>query len=180
MNDAAESPSDLVPAPRVVGRSHLTRWIRDHTADLERFLARRNVMPSDINDICQEVFLRLLRFDRAEMVNNPPAYLYRVAANVAHDFRLRIPQWESLDSSEASRVPSGSTPDELADSDGRRRALMNALRNLPPMPRAALALQMQEDLSHEEIAQRLGISRRAVRKAVGRGHELIRQALAKG
>jgi RNA polymerase sigma-70 factor (ECF subfamily) len=155
-------------------------WARDYAEDLQRFLAKRRVIESDIKDICQEVYLRLLRFDRAEAIRNPAAYLFRVAANVAHDFNLRKPKWAPLDAEDLNAMPADSRAEDLADSISRNRTLFRALDALPPLPRAALALQAREDLSHEEIARRLGISRRAVRKAVTRGHELLRAALTKG
>jgi RNA polymerase sigma factor (sigma-70 family) len=152
-------------------------WVQDYTGDLERFLAKRSIIASDIKDICQEVYLRLLRFDRTEMVKNPAAYLYRVAANVAHDFRLRQPQWAPLDAQELDRIEGDASAEDLAEVAARHRALFEALKALPALPRAALTLQAQEDLAHAEIAQRLGISQRAVRRAIQRGHALLREAL---
>jgi RNA polymerase sigma factor (sigma-70 family) len=162
------------------GASEVALWARDYAEDLQRFLAKRRVIQSDIKDICQEVYLRLLRFDRGEAIRNPAAYLFRVAANVAHDFNLRKPKWAPLDTEDLDAIPADSGAEDLAETVARRRTLFRALDTLPPIPRAALALQAREDLSHEEIAQRLGISRRAVRKAVTRGHELLRAVLNKG
>jgi RNA polymerase sigma factor (sigma-70 family) len=159
--------------------AQLVHWARDYAEDLKRFLGKRRLIDSDIKDVCQEVYLRLLRFDRAEAVKNPPAYLFRVAANVAHDFKLRKPEWAPLDEQDPNTMRSDLTTEELADTTARHRTLFRAIETLPPLPRAALALQAREDLSHQEIAERLGISRRAVRKAVTRGHELLRAALTK-
>lgn len=154
-------------------------WARDYAEDLKRFLAKRRFIESDIKDVCQEVYLRLLRFDRIATVKNPAAYLFRVAANVAHDFRLRRQDWAPLEDQDLNNLSSNLTAEELAVTAARHSVLLKAIENLPPLPRATLALQLKEDISHEEIANRLGISRRAVRKAVARGHELLRAALIK-
>lgn len=159
--------------------AQVARWARDYALDMQRFLAKRRLIESDIKDVCQEVYLRLLRFDRVEAVKNPAAYLFRVAANVAHDFKLRKPEWAPLEAEDLNSLPSDVSTEDLADLTARQRTLFQAIDRLPPVPRAALALQTLEELSHEEIANRLGISRRAVRKAVTRGHELLRGMLTR-
>jgi RNA polymerase sigma factor (sigma-70 family) len=156
----------------------LARWVREYAADLERFLAKRRIVESDIHDICQEVYLRLLRFERTEIIQNPHAYLFRVAANVAHDFNLRKRQWTALESEQLDELLG--TPDSalMSDEAHRSRILAAVLAQLPPLPRAALALLAQEDLTYEEIAARLGVSRRVVKRAVARGYALARESLA--
>ena len=42
-----------------------------------------------MDDAAQEVFLRLLRYDRGELVENPQAYLFKVATNVAAEWSIR-------------------------------------------------------------------------------------------
>ncbi len=39
----------------------------------------------DLDDIAQEVFLRLLRYERTEQAEHPQAYLFTIASNVAAD-----------------------------------------------------------------------------------------------
>jgi RNA polymerase sigma-70 factor (ECF subfamily) len=157
----------------------LAAWARDFEADLQRFLAKRRLVQSDIQDVCQEVYLRLLRFDRTEVIKNPAAYLFRVAANVAHDFRLRQAEWVALEE-EHLQAPAGDpTPEESFEASLRHRRLMEILKRLPALPRAALTLQVREELSYEAIAERLGISHRAVKRAVLRGHAMVREALRK-
>jgi len=168
---------DADPVPANPSSLNIARWVRDYAEDLQRFLAKRRFIESDIPDVCQEVYLRLLRFARPEVVKNPAAYLFRVAANVAHDYKLRQPQWTSLATQELDQLESDSSAEEAAEAAARRRAVFQALEKLPALPRAALALQAREDISLEQIARRLGTSRRAVRKAITRGHELMRAAL---
>ncbi len=47
------------------------------------------VSGADVNDVAQEVFLRLLRYDRAELIEYPQAYLFKMAANVANEWAIR-------------------------------------------------------------------------------------------
>jgi RNA polymerase sigma factor (sigma-70 family) len=153
------------------------RWAREYAADLHRFLSKRRFIESDIKDVCQEVYLRLLRFDRSEVIQNPMAYLFRVAANVAHDFRLRQEQWTPLESDQLEEPAPDPGPDQVLDTEYRNRQLAEMLAALPPLSRAALVLHSQEELTYEEIAARLGVTRRVVKRAMARGYALARESL---
>lgn len=159
----------------------VAQWARAYADDLKRFLAKRRLIESDIKDICQEVYLRLLRFERSQVIQNPHAYLFRVAANVAHDFKLRRPQWASLESEQLENVAGDDHPDPeaVAEAAYRSRCLMQVMSELPPLPRAAIALQFYDGLSYTQIAERLGVSQRVVKRAIARGFALMRAALAK-
>jgi RNA polymerase sigma factor (sigma-70 family) len=153
------------------------RWAHDYSEDLRRFLAKRRFIESDIKDVCQEVYLRLLRFDRGEVIQNPLAYLYRVAANVAHDFRLRKPPWDPLEATQLDQPTGEPGPEQLTDAVYRNHCLATILASMPALPRAALVLHSQHDLTYEEIAARLGVTRRMVKRAIARGYALARDGL---
>lgn len=157
--------------------SRLAHWAAEYAEDLQRFLAKRGLLAADRKDVCQEVYLRLLRFDRTEIVANPQAYLFRVAANVAHDFNLRQRRRLPLDSQSFDETESAPGPEEIAEAASRKKRITQALESLPPLARAAIALQAREDLTYEDIAQRLGASRRTVKRAIARGYALMRIAL---
>src|SRR5690242_4699598 len=61
-----------------------------YRSKLERFLARRAYQPHDAGDLAQEVYMRLLRFPPERVIDQPQAYLYRIASNVVHDFNMRV------------------------------------------------------------------------------------------
>jgi RNA polymerase sigma factor (sigma-70 family) len=151
-------------------------WAREYAADLQRFLSKRRFVESDIKDVCQEVYLRLLRFERTEVVQNPLAYLFRVAANVAHDFRLRQAQWSPLDPAQLDEPAPEPGPEQQLEIEHRNRRLAEILATLPALSRAALVLHSQEELTYEEIAARLGVTRRVVKRAISRGYALVRAA----
>src|ERR1700677_2514734 len=105
-------------------------WAREYAADLHRFLSKRRFIESDIKDVCQEVYLRLLRFERTEVIQNPMAYLFRVAANVAHDFRLRQVQWTPLEGEQLEEPAPDPGPEQLLDTEYRNRRLAEMLAAL--------------------------------------------------
>jgi len=182
MTDRSTSPPGPIPAAAHPTTAHASPgiggWAREYAADLHRFLSKRRFIESDIKDVCQEVYLRLLRFERTEVIQNPMAYLFRVAANVAHDFRLRQAQWIPLEAEQLEEPATEPGPEQLLDIEYRNRRLAEMLATLPPLSRAALVLQSQEELTYEEIAARLGVTRRVVKRAIARGYALAREALA--
>ena len=71
-------------------QNRLVEWFRRWRTPLRRFLASRNaVRPADFDDVAQEVFLRLLRYDAAQIVEHPQAYLFKMASNVAAEWSIR-------------------------------------------------------------------------------------------
>jgi DNA-directed RNA polymerase specialized sigma24 family protein len=62
-------------------KRRLTDWFHQWRVPLRRFLVgRRGVPAADVDDVAQEVFLRLVRYEKTELVDHPQAYLYKVAA----------------------------------------------------------------------------------------------------
>jgi RNA polymerase sigma factor (sigma-70 family) len=170
----AAKRSTIAQAPPGIGG-----WAREYAADLHRFLRKRQFVESDIKDVCQEVYLRLLRFERTEVIQNPLAYLFRVAANVAHDFRLRQVQWSPLEAEQLEAPTPEPGPDQILDTEYRNLRLAEMLATLPPLSRAALVLHSQEELTYEQIAARLGVTRRVIKRAIARGYQLARESLMK-
>ncbi len=154
-------------------------WAQDYAEDLKRFLAKRRLIEADIKDVSQEVFLRLLRFERPAVVENPLAYILRVAANVSHDFRLRQARWEPLEAARPEMLEDERSVEQPTEDAFRARRVEDALARLPPVMRAVLALQSREDLTYAEIAVRLGITRRSVKRAIENGYAALRDSLAR-
>jgi RNA polymerase sigma factor (sigma-70 family) len=60
-----------------------------------------------------------------------------------------------------------------------REALMRAIENLPAGCREVLVLRNQEELSHRQIADRLGIATSTVEKHLARALRLLREELTR-
>jgi RNA polymerase sigma-70 factor (ECF subfamily) len=139
---------------------------------LRRYLSSRlRNQWSDVSDLEQEVFLRILRVG-PESIRNPAAYVMTVAGHVLHQHILRkavMP--ESLDAlgDLIDRQTIGH-PDPAPQVDAQRRlqALDRALDGLAPNVRASLVMSVRYGMTHDEIAARLGVSAPMVRKYLGK------------
>jgi RNA polymerase sigma-19 factor, ECF subfamily len=150
--------------------------------ELHRYLMRRRGRVQDLDDIKQEVYMRLLRMDQAECVREPLAYLYTVAAHVVADYTIaeRQQQHVTADTNaleDWGNDPDKALPDDLAERVSLERQVEQALKELPRLQAQVLVLHYQEGLTLEEIAKRTGLSATSVDKYVTRGKARMRALL---
>ena len=148
-------------------------------AELHRFLMRRLQSSQHAQDLAQEAYLRLLRVERAELVRQPRAYLYRIAANLILEFRLRAHREPIVFDSDALAEAAEQISEAPAD-EGERAAdaqqIELILDQLPPLYRAIFVLRKRDGLSYQEIAEQLEISVHTVKKYLARAVAKCRYA----
>lgn len=156
----------------------VTHLATDHGDDLRRFIARRT-RAADAGDLAQEVYVRLLRFARTDLIRNPEAYLYRVASNLLHEYEINrradeagLRRWGEEQATEAQFAMDASGPEVGAAAEVRA-----ALDELPEHHRAVLVLHRHEGLTYDEIGARLGISPSTVKKYLRLGLRHCRERL---
>lgn len=136
---------------------------------LLRYLARHlKQHPDEIEDVAQDALLRLYRAGGAEPIDNPEAYLVRIASNLVRDRHRRRQPVFGLDAvaeerfdSIAGEVPG---PDRVYEDNRRLEVFLGLLDELPPRCREVFLLQRFEGLTYGAIAHRLGISVSGVEK----------------
>lgn len=159
------------PQPALPADDHhlfVTDIAAKHGRRLRRFLAARLRNASDVGDLAQEVFLRLLRVERHDQIRCPEAYLLTIASHVLHQHALdgaTVP--EPVDITEAlvdARLAEENDPVAQLHLERRLEALDRALARLSPKTRAVFVLQRRDGHTIDEIAARLDISRAMVKK----------------
>jgi RNA polymerase sigma factor (sigma-70 family) len=151
------------------GHAHIDHLFREHNDALVRFLSARLGSYQDAREVAQEAYVRLLNLDRPGAASFLKALLYKTAANLAID-RLRHQrlvtshQRASSSSPDLFASPADAAPAALDDIC----ILSQALGELPPPCRSAFLMSRVESLDSSEIAIRLGVTDRAVRKYIAR------------
>jgi RNA polymerase sigma-70 factor (ECF subfamily) len=155
------------------------RVLAEIGADLLRFLARRVRNRADARDVAQEAYVRLLRLDRKELIRDPLPYVYRLAANLVHEFELkrraddaRLTRWTQERALEEP-IPVESSAEALA----LRARIDEALDQLSPNCRAVVILHRRDGMTYDEIATRLNISPSMVKKYLAAGLRQCRSHL---
>lgn len=149
---------------------------------LRRYLRRRLRRQVDLDDLAQEVYLRLLRIKDEKQVmrvREPMAYVYSVAAHVLADWNEATDQCiehgVDLDAAEHELDRSSDTSlDDPAEGVARREYLEKIFEALPPVQAAALLLLERDGLSYEQIAGKLNLSVGMVHYHITRARARIR------
>jgi RNA polymerase sigma factor (sigma-70 family) len=140
---------------------------------IARFLSARLGSKDDAEDVLQELYLKLNRIDSSQEVHDPAAYLFRMALNLAHDFRrersrarVRDNAWVGARYLMAGSELVANIPSAESGYHAKQRlaAIREVIDELSPQCRRVFFLHKFEGLSHKEIAQRLGISQSTVEK----------------
>lgn len=133
-------------------------------------------------DMTQETFFKTWDYMRAgNRLDNPKAFLYRVATNLVIDHARRRKE-ASLDDLKEK----GFDPVIEDEGTGRRadifekEAVLRALETLPQQYRDVVALRYIDDLTPREIALVLDLSVNNVSVRIHRGVEMLRARLNTG
>ena len=150
------------------------RLVAEYQPPFLNYLYRLVGDPAVAEDLVQEAFTRAWRA-RAQLVSvdNPRAWLYRIATNAARDHlrRRRLIAWLPLTSADARLNDSGF---EDASLEGER--VRRARLQLAPDYRIPLVLYTCQDFSVAEIAAALSISPDAVKQRLVRARQQLRDA----
>jgi RNA polymerase sigma factor (sigma-70 family) len=161
-------------------RSRLDSLARRYYAPLASFFRKRTRNAPEVQDLVQQVFLRLAQSRERGEIHNPDAYIFQTAANTLRDHyrhaavRTRYLN-ELLGTRDAAPADFSSERLILAREDLAR--LLVALRTLPERSRDVLMLRRFEGLRNAEIARLHNISVRSVEKHIAKALALLSHAL---
>ena len=151
----------ILPEDGLTGLDDFAKLVERHQSMVFRTLARLTGARDGLEDLAQEVFLRLFRamphFRKEAQVST---FLYRIIVNVVNDeFRRR--QQSRLgspieDEAHALEHPAPD-PAQLLERNQVQEAVDAALSRLNPRDRGILTLHYQEGRSYEEIAAILAV-----------------------
>ncbi|GGF63800.1 DNA-directed RNA polymerase sigma-70 factor [Azorhizobium oxalatiphilum] len=140
--------------------------IEAYYGELRSYASRKLGNAAAAEDVVQEACLRFASAP-GETIDNPRAWLYRVVGNLVIDQLRRERSFGHV-------VPQQPDDFEVADetvdlerqlvAKQRLALLAKAVEELPPRCRECFVLRRYDDLSQEEIANRMGISRNMVEK----------------
>lgn len=156
-------------------RRRIADWFRQWRSPLRKFLSGRHSLPvCDLEDVSQEVFLRLLRYDQVELIEHPQAYLFKMASNVAAEWSLRARARHPHDSQWLDDLLAEDAPQDAAQREASIQEVKRALETLDPRNREVLKLLYAEGLGYADIAARLGSTPRSVKRRVMKSYEKLR------
>ncbi|WP_419709498.1 sigma-70 family RNA polymerase sigma factor [Pseudomonas sp. NFX224] len=146
---------------------------RDHRGWLESWLRRRMGNACDAADLSQDTFLRLLASSqRIADLQEPRAYLMTVGKRLLSNFYKR----RSLEQAYLNAL--ASLPEDCVPSPEQRWLLLETLQaldelldGLPRAVRRAFLWSQLEGLSYQQIAERLSVSERTIKRYMAQAYE---------
>ena len=145
----------------------LTREARPIRRWLAAYFQRRAGNSSDVDDLVQDVFARIVARNSNEPIGNLHAYVLRVAANVLADRARRRSSRHADEHVEFDADLHGDVeidPERVLSGKEELHAATSALLSLPERTRTVFVLRRLEGWRFAEIARHLGISVSAVEK----------------
>ncbi len=158
--------------------------VRTYTSTVARLLTQMHAASADIDDLTQDVFLRVFRnLHHFRGQSSFSTWLYRITVNVFFDHRkkrqradIRLARLHGAMSDPAA-APAADDPFRAADEHLTAEAFARAVASLPEPFRDVVALREMDDLSYEEIAALTGITIGTVRSRLCRARARLRAVL---
>lgn len=189
--NASNAPAGASQAPAGAsladyGADETARWeklSRRFRAPLASYFSKRVRDVADVDDLIQDVFVRLLGRSREVEIARVEHYVFRTAENVlkdrarrdaTHCARAHEAYDETLHGAAASDAPS---PERVLIGRDRVRAFAAVLAEMPARRRTVFIMHRFEGLKYSEIAERLGLTMSAVEKHMLRAHAFIDQRM---
>ncbi|MCH9691307.1 MAG: RNA polymerase sigma factor [Gammaproteobacteria bacterium] len=167
-----------------VHRTLLEKLFLDHSQSLVRFVARIVRNTEDAEDIAQHAYLRLQKLSNNTNLDNPRAYLFQIANNLAVDQLRRgklhaaYVNQQQINERCDSDSASGPSPERVLAAKRRLQAIYDSMDNLPLKCRQAFLLHRVRGLSYSQIAREMHISVSSVEKYILQALKACRHNMA--
>jgi RNA polymerase sigma-70 factor (ECF subfamily) len=172
---------ELVAEARGGDLTAFDELVRRTYVDTYTLAVRLTGNEEDARDVVQEAYLRAWKGIRRFRGDSAfPTWMYRITANAAYTLvdrrrRRRTTHLDDVDEPIDRRLDA--QPDTLAESSAGMDHLSAALDQLPDTLRTLVILKDVYGLSHEAIADELGISVAAAKVRLHRGRKRLRELL---
>ena len=134
----------------------------------------------DAEDIVQITFSRYSEHQKREEIDNPRAFLYRTARNLAIDEirkrKVRLAHRESI-ANENEENLADLSPENVLFAQQQIEALKTLINKLPGIERRVLMMHRFENCSYSQIAQKTGMSETTIRRHVAKALERLHRGM---
>jgi RNA polymerase sigma-70 factor (ECF subfamily) len=163
--ESGRKDGDPCPAGGAMAATHLETWFVREVLPLEamlmQFLRHNWRDRSDIEDIRQEIYVRVCEAAEAETPRSAKSFVFAMARNLLIDLVRKenvVPIEAVADLDSLGIEIDMPLPDRAVMAKDELRKLQAALDKLPPRHREAVILGRIEGLTGRQIAQRMGIA----------------------
>lgn len=163
--------------------NELAAYFAEYRAEIYRFLMRVVECEHTAQDLTQDTYLRLIDHRQEHVIENPRAYIYRIANNLALDYlRAQKRRGPVLDHTELPEIideheSRTANPQNILLDQQQLALLDTVIQALPKTTQDVFIRSRFLGQTHEQIAKELGISKSWVEKKIIEALSQCRQAL---
>jgi len=174
MTEQPESPADGSRQQRDL----VARMFERFRVPLLRYLTDLLSRRDEAEDLVQETYLRLMQVETIE-TGRVRALIFKVATNLAYDrFRQRRARGPHGDDAALADLPAHEpAPERIVALEQGVEIVKRTLLELKPRCRQVFLLRASAELGYEEIARRLGISKRTAEREMQHALEVCQRRL---
>ena len=136
-----------------------------YRSKLYYYLLRHTKSSEIAEEIVIDIFMKLWKGrELADKIQEPSAFFHKVGYYKALDFLRKTARREQLKQVyiDRAKTEEEKLPDELLMDEEIKKLLIQAINQLPPQRKLIYQLSREKDLSHEQIAQVLNLSKSTV------------------
>jgi RNA polymerase sigma factor (sigma-70 family) len=159
------------------------REILAHDAMLLRYLLRAWRKKDEVHDLRQETYARVYEAALTSRPRSARSFLFTTAHHLMADRlrRERVVSIEAVADIDALNLSVDEiSAEQHVSARQELKLLARALDQLPPRCRKVMWLRRVEGLSQREVAERLGVSVKAVEQQVSKGSRLLAEYVLAG
>lgn len=152
--------------------SRVSRAFLESSIVLKKFLTRFLSNQQDIEDVVQEAYLRAYQAEKKKDIEQPKAFLFRIAKNIAlTELTKKSRQITDYieDSDPSVVIHNEHTVENEVESQQTLGMYCEAIAALPEKCRRVYLLRKVHGLSHKEIAERLDLTVSSTEKYLRHG-----------
>lgn len=176
---------DLERRRQQVTAQVLKQLFDEHAVPLRSFLAARLGSRADLDDIVQDVFLRLAKVSNLDerMTDDRGscrAYLFTIGSNLVMDLKRKqqVRSEYAQEKYELDREHAGeASPETILAARQDLAVIKTAILSMPPAWRKVFLLSRVELMSYRQIANQLGVSVKQIEKYMSKALKCIRDSV---
>lgn len=150
-------------------------------SDLLRYLIRAWPRRAEVEDLRQEIYLRVYQAARGSRPQSSRGFLFKTAQHLLVDRirRERIVSIEATGDIEALNVLVDEiSPEQRVVARQELKRLSRAFDSLPPRCREVIWMRRVLEVSQKDVAEQLGVQEKAIEKQVARGVRLLAEHMS--
>lgn len=150
----------------------------NHKSELLTYIIRMIASQDAAEDIIQDSFANMINYMQKKNVDNPRAFLYKTAHNLAVNYIKKNSRISNADESLMNHEYYDSHENDL-EFEELKNKIRTIVSNLDEELHSLFVMKKDLNLSTVEIAQRTGKSERTVRRKLKRASDYIASQLEK-